>query len=279
MRQRPAAQVAGRLEQRVRQPLQPRVDRQDHVRQPQVRQREDDRDRAVARAVEPERLEQPGEHAGVRLHHRLPGVDLHQVRRPQRRDDQGDQHAAPPRRDDLGHEERHRHARAPRRSRSPTAAIPTVRSVAPMYTGSVRTSWKFCRVKVRTTSLVNSSTEKNDVAQQRRERREVDDDEPGERQGQQRDEADPGVPEERGRQPPLGRAGPGRRRGAAPVRCDGRRHASAGDRAVQLLRRSLQAFDQSAYGRHLTSVRPSRQSDCGVAQNQIFLKYVSSVAW
>src|SRR4051794_39989578 len=47
----------------------------------------------------------------------------------------------------------------------------------------------------------------------------------------------------------------------------------------QLLRRLLHAFDHSAYGMHLVSVRPSRHSLCGVVQNQMLLKYVSSLAW
>ena len=49
--------------------------------------------------------------------------------------------------------------------------------------------------------------------------------------------------------------------------------------ASRQLRRVLQAFVHSEYGTHLVSDRPSRQSDCGVAQNQIFLKYGSSSAW
>ena len=47
---RPAAraEVGRRLEQRVRQPVQPGVDRQDHERQPQVGQHQDGRRQAVA---------------------------------------------------------------------------------------------------------------------------------------------------------------------------------------------------------------------------------------
>jgi len=40
----------------------------------------------------------------------------------------------------------------------------------------------------------------------------------------------------------------------------------------QLLRRLLHAFVHSEYGTHVVSVRPSRQPDCGVDQNQICLK-------
>ena len=129
---RPAAEVAGRLQQRVGQPLEPRVHRQDHVRQPQVRQRDDDRDDAVAGPVEAERLEQPGDHAGVRLRpsparrRPSPGSDAHSgvmtsaTSSPRR-----------PRLGHLGHEERHRHGEHAQITVT-AAAMPTVRNVAPM---------------------------------------------------------------------------------------------------------------------------------------------------
>ena len=75
-------EVAGGVQQRVRQPLEPGVDGQDHVRQPQVGQRQHDRGAAP----------KPGPSSpngcsiqAIRrlgLHHRLPRVDLDQVATP-----------------------------------------------------------------------------------------------------------------------------------------------------------------------------------------------------
>ena len=141
----------------------------------------------------------------------------------------------------------------------------------------MKTSLKFCSVNVWTTALVNSSTEKKRRGQQREQRREVDDDEPEQRSASTRAQPQPRVPEtaqadsrRRGRRPAAAAwrlPRPARRRLRHP----------AGRSAVAQVATS--AFDQSAYGMHLVSVRPSRQSLCGVVQNQIFLKYVSSVAW
>src|SRR3712207_7132894 len=51
------------VEQRGRQPLQPRVDREDHVRQPEVGEDQPGGDVAEPGPLHPERLERPVQHA------------------------------------------------------------------------------------------------------------------------------------------------------------------------------------------------------------------------
>ena len=102
-RPRLGPEVGRGLEQRTGDPLEPGVDRQDHVRQPQVAEHEP----RVRQLVEPgagdaERAEDPGQKT-VSLEDRAPGVRLHQVRRPERQQHGHDQRPALPRRGDAGH--------------------------------------------------------------------------------------------------------------------------------------------------------------------------------
>ena len=105
--ERPAAvraEVGGRLEQRGRDPLEPGVDRQDHERQPEIREDEPGGDVAEAWPGEAERREHPVEHA-LLLQDHPPGVDLDEVARPEREQDRDDEQVPRPRRRDLRHVE------------------------------------------------------------------------------------------------------------------------------------------------------------------------------
>ena len=83
------AEIGRRLEHRVGNPLQRRVDGQHHVRQPHVR--EDDPDRPVRvrdpRRRQPEAVQRPVQDAVVR-EDQPPRVDAHEVARPEREQDQ-----------------------------------------------------------------------------------------------------------------------------------------------------------------------------------------------
>ena len=113
-------------------PLEPGVDRQDHVRQPEVREDEPGAGDRVARAAEPEGLEEPVEHP-VLGEDDPPRVDLHEVARPERDEDRDDQQVPRARRDEARHrvrdregEDRARDRHAPRPCRS-SAARPSGR--------------------------------------------------------------------------------------------------------------------------------------------------------
>ena len=93
------AQVLGGGEERVRDPLEPRVDRDDHERQPEVGEHQEDPDQVVGRR-DPDRAEEAA--AG---HDRAPDVDLHEVARPERHQDRDDQRPPHLRRRHLRHEE------------------------------------------------------------------------------------------------------------------------------------------------------------------------------
>ena len=100
-------EVVGGGHERVRDPLEPRVDGDDHVRQPDVAHDEPDGDVAVAGAVQAEGLERPVEDA-LLAEDRAPGVDLDQIRGPQRHQHGDHEQALRPGPGDLRHEERQR---------------------------------------------------------------------------------------------------------------------------------------------------------------------------
>ena len=91
-RPRPAAEVRRGLEERGRDPLQARVDRQDHVRQPEVAQHEPGvgESRRGPGPSMPNGCEAPVEEA-VALEDRPPRVDLDEVGRPERHQDRDDE--------------------------------------------------------------------------------------------------------------------------------------------------------------------------------------------
>ena len=100
----PRAEVAGRLEERRRDPLEPGVDRQDHERQPDVA--EHDRDGDVARieddARDPDLLERPFERPAPGEDH-APRVHADEVARPQRQQHEHEHHGARARAGGAGH--------------------------------------------------------------------------------------------------------------------------------------------------------------------------------
>ena len=101
------AEIGGRLEHRGRDPFQAGVDRDDHVRQPQVALDEPHRLDAVAGPLQAEGREDRVDDA-VLAEHEPPGVDLDEVARPQREQDRDGQQSTHPRRREACHVKRDR---------------------------------------------------------------------------------------------------------------------------------------------------------------------------
>ena len=104
-RRQPApAEIRRRLEEGVRDPLQARVDRQDHVRKPEIREDHPEADHPLAQpgSPEPHRREEPVEDP-VLGQDQSPRIGLDEVTRPERHHDRHDHQAADPRRRDAGH--------------------------------------------------------------------------------------------------------------------------------------------------------------------------------
>ncbi len=110
--QRPAAvaaEIARRLDVGVGDPLERRVDRQDHERQPDVGEDEPDGDVRVAdvRGRQPELLQRPVEDAVV-VEDQPPRVDAREVARPERQQHEHEERRADARRREPRHEVRER---------------------------------------------------------------------------------------------------------------------------------------------------------------------------
>ncbi len=228
-------------------------------------------------AAAPEGRQHPRHHSSVRLQHGPPGVDLHQVRRPQGSDEQRDQQRPPtPRRDardeerdgDAQHDAQHGHRRSDADRAQDQAAVGRGgEQVREVVEGEL--PGDLAR------EVVDGPERRHE---EQRKRAEVAHDEPEHGQRQERGDA----------KARTAMQGSGAAARHARLRCDGHLDlppwfVGHGVRCVRDVRggrvtrpprtaaqaqarRALQASLHLAYGTHWTSVRPSRHLVLGVFQ-------------